>query len=115
MADSDVDAKLATFAPFKLHRADVSVIFIAEQLKPSAVLTDDLNLRKALEFLGMTAVGSVGILIRCFKLGRFGKAELKAMLDKLFTGSTLYLSKAFKVRVKAMIDGCKTRGVGNDR
>jgi hypothetical protein len=27
------------------------------------------------------------------------------MLDKLFTGSTLYLSKAFKVRVKAMIDG----------
>ena len=115
VADSDVDAKLATFAPFKLHRADASVIFLAEQLKHSAlrrsralllaVLTDDLNLRKALESLGMTAVGSVGILIRCFKLGRFGKTELEAMLDKLFTGSTLYLSKAFKVRVKAMIDG----------
>jgi predicted nucleic acid-binding protein len=105
VADSDVDAKLATFAPFKLHCADASVIFLAERLKPSAVLTDDLNLRKALESVGMTAVGSVGILIRCFKLGCFGKAELEMMLDKLFTGSTLYLSKAFKVRVKAMIDG----------
>jgi hypothetical protein len=63
----------------------------------------------------MTAVGSIGILIRCFKLGRFGKTELEAMLDKLFTGSTLYLSKAFKVRVRAMIDSCKTRGFGNDR
>mgnify|MGYP001582422308 CR=1 FL=1 len=72
VADSDMDAKPAAFAPFKLHRADASVIVLAERLKPSAVLTDDLNLRKALESLGITAVGSVGILIRCFKLGRFG-------------------------------------------
>lgn len=102
VSDADVDALLTTFTSFKLHRADASV---AKRLKPSAVLTDDLNLRKALESLGLTAVGSVGILIRCFKLGRFGKSELEAMLDTLFTGSTLYLSKAFKARVKAMIDG----------
>jgi hypothetical protein len=51
VADSDVDAKLATFASLKLHRADASVIFLAERLKPSAVLTDDLNLLFFLLFL----------------------------------------------------------------
>ena len=104
VSDSDVDAQLTSFASFKLHRADASVVVLAERLKPSAVLTDDLNLRKVLEFLDLPAVGSVGVLIRCFKLGRFGKAELESILEKLFTGSTLYLSKAFKARVKAMID-----------
>jgi hypothetical protein len=46
----------------------------------------------------------VGVLIRAFKAGRFTKAELHAHLDQLFDGSTLYLSKGFRARVRKLLD-----------
>ena len=104
VADSEIQNTSAIFADRDLQSADVALIVLAKSLNPHAVLTDDLNLREALESLGLPVVGSVGLLIRAFKNGDFGKADLEALIDRLFTGSTLYLSKAFRRRVKKLIE-----------
>ncbi len=104
VADSEIQKMSAIFADTELQPVDVAVIVLAKLLNPHAVLTDDLELRKALESLGLSVVGSVGLLIRAFKNGQFSKADLEMLIDRLFTGSTLYLSKAFKARVKRMIE-----------
>jgi hypothetical protein len=43
----------------------------------------------------MTAVGSIGILIRCFKLGRFGKTEKKKFLIVSFDQTFLFKRKVW--------------------
>lgn len=103
VAEREIETILTTMSSFDLHYADASVVVVAKEENPSAVLTDDLDLRKALESLRFTVVGSIGVLIRAFKQGRFGKNDLEAILNDLFTDSTLYLSKAFKAQVKEMI------------
>lgn len=108
VADSEIQKMSVTKAFTELQPADIAVIALAKSLNPSAVLTDDLDLRKALESLGLTAVGSVGLLIRAFKNGHFGKPELEVLIDGLFTGSTLYLSPAFKQRVRKLIKDLPT-------
>ena len=100
----ELDAQRALLSTFALHPADLSVAALAARLSPDVVLTDDLNLRKGLEAQGRTAVGSVGILVRAFKMGRLTKPELQAHLDRLFDGSSLYLSKGLRVHVRRLLD-----------
>jgi predicted nucleic acid-binding protein len=104
VAESEIQQMSVRFAETALQSADLAVIVLAKSVNPSAVLTDDLDLRKTLESLGLTVVGSVGLLIRAFKNGNFGKPELEVLIDGLFTGSTLYLSQAFKQRVRKLIE-----------
>lgn len=100
----ELDAQQAALSGFKVHQVDLSVAALAARILPDVVLTDDLELRKGLETQGHTVVGSVGVLVRGFKAGRFTKAELQAHLDLLFNDSTLYLSKGFRVYVRKLLD-----------
>lgn len=104
VAQAELDAQQAALSGLKLHQTDVSVAALAARLSPAVVLTDDLELRKALESQGRTIVGSVGVLVRAFKTGHFTKSQLQAHLDQLFDGSTLYLSKAFRASVRQLLD-----------
>lgn len=104
VAQIELDSQQAVLSRFKVHLVDLSVAALAARMSPDAVLTDDLELRKGLEMRGHTVVGSVGVLIRAFKAGRFTKAELHAYLDRLFDGSTLYLSKGFRAHVRKLLD-----------
>jgi predicted nucleic acid-binding protein len=104
VSPSELDAQRAVLSRFSVHPADLSVAALAARLSPDVVLTDDLNLRKGLEAQRRRMVGSVGILVRAFKVGRFTKRELLAHLDRLFDGSTLYLSKAFRAHVRRLLD-----------
>jgi len=104
VTEPELDAQRAALSAFKVHQADLSVAALAARLSPDVVLTDDLELRKGLEAQGHTVVGSVGVLIRAFKAGRFTKVELQTYLDQLFDGSTLYLSKGFRAHVRKLLD-----------
>lgn len=89
---------------FRLHTADLSVAALAERLKPDVVLTDDLQLRKALETQGHTVVGSVGVMVRAFTRGIINKSELQTSIDESFDGSSLYTSRAFREHVHNILD-----------
>ena len=101
---SEVAAQRGRLQGYSLHTADLSVAALAERLKPDVVLTDDLQLRKALEVHGHKVVGSVGVMVRAFTCGIINKAELQMAIDELLDGSSLYTSRAFREHVHQMLD-----------
>ncbi|MHB9126573.1 MAG: hypothetical protein ACYC4F_11600 [Armatimonadota bacterium] len=100
----EITAQRGALSGFMLHRADLSVAALASRLASDVVLTDDLELRKALESHGALVVGSIGVLFRSFRNGHLSKDELRAVLESLFDDSTLYLSKGLKAYVCARLD-----------
>lgn len=93
-----------TFPGFRLHLADFAVISILCKNENATAITDDLELRKAIESSGRAAVGTVGILFRAYKQGGLAKDQLRNFIGLLFNDSSLYLSSAFRNRVLAMIE-----------
>jgi hypothetical protein len=87
-----------------LQPADQQVFAVAESRSFGVVsLTDDLALRHALETRGAVVVGSVGILVRGYTLGRLTRDALHLGIEALLERSTLHLSLPFRSYVRQMI------------
>jgi len=87
-----------------IQPADAQVLILARSSQfRKPVLTDDLALRRRLESLGATVVGSVGVLVRAYTTGRIGRDELESAIDALFTASTLHLNRAFRTYVHRVL------------
>ncbi len=94
---------LRELAAFKLHRADASIIALADDLRIKPILTDDMELRKALESRGHEAVGSIGVAVRAYKLRKLTREGLEDLIDDLFSRSSLHLSKGFRKFIREML------------
>jgi predicted nucleic acid-binding protein len=100
----DIDALRPTVAPeLQQQDTDLAVLVLAQYFPPDFVLTDDLLLRRELEARSLTAMRSVGILLRAYRQGILDVQQLDTAIDGLFTGSTLYLSPGFKAYVQRLI------------
>lgn len=104
VTQEEAAAAASSVADYALHPADVSVVALAERIRPTVVLTDDLSLRRAIESLGRTVTGSIGVLVRAFRAGMLSRADLEWSLDRLMNGSTLYLSPGLRAHVRSLID-----------
>lgn len=104
VTDGEVSAQREVLDDRCAHQTDLSVAALAARSTPDVVLTDDLTLRKGLEAQGCQVVGSVGILVRAFRAGRVSKSDLHVSLERLFDGSSLYLSKSFRAHVRSLLD-----------
>lgn len=94
---------LQTIAP-QIQPADAQVFAMARANRFQAlVLTDDLALRRLLEDHGAQVAGTVGILVRGYASGRLSPLELRAAIDSLFTGSSLFISRAFRNYLKNLL------------
>ncbi len=87
-----------------IHPADAEVLMLAQDDGfRTPVLTDDLALRRRLEVSGATVSGSMGILVRAYKIGILRRTQQEKAVDALFEKSTLHLSRAFQVYVRKLI------------
>jgi len=91
------------YAGFRLHLADLAVLVLLRQYADATAVTDDLELRKAVEASHRSVTGTVGILFRAYKLNILSADQLHSIIEQLFNDSSLYLSSAFKNRVLSMI------------
>ena len=78
-------------ALFTLHRGEQEALQLIRQLGHGLLLTDDISARLAAQALGMTAHGSIGILIRSIRRRQKTKAEVLELLKRLPRESTLYI------------------------
>ena len=101
---SEIEVQRSTLVGFHLHHADLGVAALADRLRPDVVLTDDLELRKAMQARGHTVAGTVGVLTRAFKRGRISKAELYRLVDLLSYDSTLHLSRGFRAYLFRLLE-----------
>jgi predicted nucleic acid-binding protein len=94
---------LQAIAP-QIQPADAQVFAVARANRFQALaLTDDLTLRRLLESHGAQVAGTVGILVRAYASGRISPLELRAAIDSLFTGSSLFISRAFRTYLKNLL------------
>jgi predicted nucleic acid-binding protein len=87
-----------------IHPADAQVFVLAQSAGfQNPVLTDDLALRQRLESQSATVVGTVGILVRSYKIGHLRRDELENTIDALFNMSSLYMSRAFRAYIRQLL------------
>lgn len=87
-----------------IHPADAEVFVLSRQDGfKMPVLTDDLALRRRLEMHGTVVTGSVGVLVRAYRMGLLQRDSLESAVDALFDQSTLHLSHAFRVYVRQLL------------
>ena len=88
----------------RLQPADAQVLTLAVAAGFGIpVLTDDLEIRRAVEKEGGLAVGSIGILVKNYHQQRFAKSELERRVDQLVGKSTLHMSRPFRRYVRTLI------------
>ena len=101
--DQNIFAAKDKHAGFRLQFADLSVLALMQQISEAVGVTDDLELRKAIEQSNRTVTGTVGILFRACKLQIISTDQLRAAINRLFDDSSLYLSSVFKARILEII------------
>lgn len=77
-----------------LHAGELEAMQLAGALGIPILLTDDLAVRDAARQLGLTAVGSLGVIVRAYRLGRMSLAEAEGRLRDLHHNSTLFVTQA---------------------
>lgn len=90
----------------ELSRADAEVLATGRHLEfRHPILTDDLALRQRIEQEGGLAVGTLGVLLRNYRVGHYDFAELEVMVHRLMNASTLHMSRPFRGYVLSLLNG----------
>ena len=77
-----------------LHAGERECLFLCQQISVSFLLTDDLAVRRAAKSLGLTPVGSLGVVVKAYRLGHVSLAEAEPLIAGLYDVSTLFVTRA---------------------
>ncbi|MBE6083631.1 MAG: DUF3368 domain-containing protein [Tissierellaceae bacterium] len=72
------------FFKTSLHKGEVEVMILAEEINADLCIIDDLLARKYAKYLGYTITGTIGILLKAKEEGYINK--VKPLLDDLLNG-----------------------------
>jgi predicted nucleic acid-binding protein len=76
----------------KLQSGERESLFLCSRLGLQMLLTDDLAVRKSAKALGLTPVGSLGIIARAHRLGRIQRDAAERHLRDLYSVSSLFVT-----------------------
>lgn len=88
----EVDCFTAEHGLGKLQSGERESLLLCARLKVPVLLTDDLAVRRAAKSLGLTPVGSLGIVARAHRLGRLSADAAEHLLRQLDAVSSLYVT-----------------------
>jgi predicted nucleic acid-binding protein len=78
----------------RLHAGEQECLFLCQQSGVSVLLTDDLAVREAAKRLRLTPVGSLGIIVRAYRLGHLSLTDAERRLNDLDAISSLFVTRA---------------------
>ena len=76
-----------------LQDGECECLFLCQQIGVSHLLTDDLAVRDEAERMGLKPVGSLGVVVRAYRLKRISMAEAKQRLMELYRVSSLFVTR----------------------
>lgn len=76
-----------------LHDGERECLYLCQQIGVSILLTDDLAVRDAAKRLNLTAVGSLGIVVRAYRLGHISLADAEQHITDLYDVSSLFATR----------------------
>lgn len=91
---ADVQDFVSRYQLERLQAGECASLCLCRKLELSLVLTDDLAVREAAFRLGLTPVGSLGVIARAFLVGRLEREEAEARLEDLYSVSSLFVTRA---------------------
>jgi len=77
-----------------LQKGECECLCLCEQVDVSVLLTDDLAVREAAKRLNLTPVGSLGIVVRAYRLGRISLIDAERHIASLYDVSSLFVTRA---------------------
>ncbi len=77
-----------------LQAGEHESLFLCTRLDVPLLLTDDLAVRRAAKRLGLTPVGSLGIIARAHSVGRLSREDAERHLRNLYAVSSLFVTQA---------------------
>jgi|SRR3989338_2016047 len=77
---------------YSLDIGESSVILLCKALKISLMLTDDLDARGAAKQLDLEPVGTIGIVLRCFREDILNKVEAIKIVKDIYDNSSLFIT-----------------------
>ncbi|MES1243281.1 MAG: nucleic acid-binding protein [Acidobacteriota bacterium] len=78
----------------RLQAGERESLLLCSRLEIKVLLTDDLAVRRAAKTLGLTPVGSLGIIARAQQVGRISVEAAEHCLRELYTVSSLFVTQA---------------------
>lgn len=78
----------------KLQAGERESLLLCSKLAVSVLLTDDLAVRQAARAFELTPVGSLGIIVRAYRMGRISSDVAELHIRKLDSVSSLFVTPA---------------------
>lgn len=78
----------------ELHAGEHECLYLCRQIGVPVLLTDDLAVREAAKRLNLIPVGSLGIIVRAYRVGHVSQAEAEHHIIELHNVSSLFVTKA---------------------
>jgi predicted nucleic acid-binding protein len=78
----------------KLHGAERESLLLCSKLEVEVLVTDDLAVRQAAKALGLTPIGSLGVIVKAHHMGRITREEAEIHLRRLAAVSSLFVTPA---------------------
>jgi predicted nucleic acid-binding protein len=77
----------------KLQAGERESLLLCSKLAVPVLLTDDLAVRRAAKALGLTPVGSLGVIARAHQMGRIASNAAEQHLRELYAVSSLFVTQ----------------------
>ncbi|MDZ7318242.1 MAG: hypothetical protein ONB11_03750 [candidate division KSB1 bacterium] len=89
----EVSAFINSHGLSDLHSGERDCLYLCQRLSVDKIFTDDLAVREAAKKLGITPVGSLGIIARLFKERYISLDQAKKLLLSLYQTSSVFVTK----------------------
>lgn len=76
-----------------LHTGECECLYLCEQIGVYTLGTDDLSAREAAKRLHIQPIGSLGMIVKAYKLGYISIATAEQCIQELYRTSTLFVTK----------------------
>ncbi|MCB0126402.1 MAG: hypothetical protein KDE58_29295 [Caldilineaceae bacterium] len=93
-SDHDVADFIRNHHLTHLHTGERACLYLCQKINVFTLLTDDLSVRAAVKQRNWQPVGSLGIIVRAYKVGKISLPDAVQYLNQLYEASTLFVTRA---------------------